>query len=143
MPNNPQVDLARRKRLRAKFLALQKQTGKNLQSWPDKKSQLRQSGKPIASSDQKKAEVAAEHGQVKRESKLAAKRALDWEPIFPIEEDLPKYRRVVVKGGETANVRDIFALYALPIIDDQINTQIVSIMNLHRCQKELNLQCKV
>ena len=110
MPNNPQVDLARRKRLRAKFLALQKQTGKNLQSWPDKKSQLRQSGKPIASSDQKKAEIATEHGQVKRESKLAAKRALDWEPIFPIEEDLPKYRRVVVKGGETANVRQIYLI---------------------------------
>ena len=107
MPNNQEAKLARRKRLRAKFLALQKQTGKNIQSWPDKKSQLRQSAKPIVGSDQKKAEITAEHSKVVRESKLAAKRALDWEPIFPIEEDLPKYRRVVVKGGETGDVRQI------------------------------------
>ena len=91
--------------MRAKFLARQKETGKNLQNWPDKKSQLRQSAKPIASNDQKKAEITAAHDQVKKESKLAAKRALDWEPIFAIEEELPKYRRVVVKGGETENVR--------------------------------------
>lgn len=106
---------ASKRRWRAKFLALQKATGKNLQSWPDKKSQLRQSSKPIASSDQKKAEISAQHTQVKQETKLAAKRALDWEPIFPIEEELPKYRRVVVKGGEAANVRYIcsfaFCLY--------------------------------
>ena len=97
--------MSRKKRIRAKFLAMQKEAGKNLQNCPDKTSQLRQSSKPIVSNDQKKAEVTAEHAQVKQESKLAAKRALDWEPIFAIEEDLPKYRRVVVKGGELANVR--------------------------------------
>ena len=104
MPNDPQAKLARKRRLRAKFLALQMENGKALQSFPDKKSRLRQSGKPIANNDQKKAEISAEHNQVKQETKLPAKRALDWEPIFPIEEELPKYRRVVVKGGEAANV---------------------------------------
>ena len=109
MSDNKQANIARKRRIRAKFLALQKETGKSLQNWPDKKSQLRQSGKPIASNDQKKAEVTAEHNQVKKENKLAAKRALDWEPIFAIEEELPKYRRVVVKGGEAANVGYIFS----------------------------------
>jgi hypothetical protein len=105
MSDKSQANLGKKRRLRAKFLAMQKLAGKNLQNWPDKKSQLRQSSKPIASNDQKKADITAQHAQVKQESKLAAKRALDWEPIFPIEEELPKYRRVVVKGGEAESVR--------------------------------------
>ena len=102
-------DKATRRAGREQFRNAAKEFGKSLLKKPDSKKCLETSSKPIVQKEMQKKDESSAHDLVKQESKVSAKDALGWEPIFPIDDELPKFKRICVRGSESANVRYILS----------------------------------
>ena len=102
-------DKATRRAGREQFRNAAKEFGKSLLKKPDSEKRLETSSKPVVQNEMQKKYESSAHDLVKQESNVSAKDALDWEPIFPIDYELPKFKRISVKGCESANVRYILS----------------------------------